>query len=247
MAFNPFYGFKEHGAEPPIQAIKVKGLAEGEHGRSRDDYDQALAALLKNMYEVSGDPSGSVPELYLSPDDAEICKRITKFAKEKIVWKHANELGTMLVPRKPDRYSAWENPLHTAKAGLTKALFFTHKGDEHRGYVFGRLGASPEQLVALCEDGKLRSLRSHELEKSKGIGWGALPNSEILRAALGIGKTYGVEYMNVSTNPKSKTLVEKLLENVPKNEWTNEELDPYGLTQHGLKREEDEEPTRVLY
>jgi hypothetical protein len=41
------------------------------------------------------------------------------------------------------------------------------------------------QLVALCEDGLLRSRRGPELTMgSKGIGWGRLPNPDYMRAHI---------------------------------------------------------------
>lgn len=158
---------------------------------------EKINRLLRHMAEISGDPSGSNPADYLSEQDA---KTVAEFVEI------ANELGwpasDTIVLRKTRNISpanafdrpAWVNPRNTAKSGLTKALFFPRAEDERRGYVFGELGLSPSQQVAICDDGLLRSLRGPELERSKGVGWGRLPDPGLLIDALANGSQAGIDY-----------------------------------------------------
>lgn len=226
MSYNPFYGFTEAGVTPPPSSA-IEHRPQGGPG-----YEVALRNLMTHMIEISGDPSGSYPEDYLDPDDAAVCRRVVGLANH-LGWPSSSELGPMEVP-KFDLYPARNSRLGMAKAGLTKLLFFKEAGEPHQAYVLGRLGASVDQLVALCDDGLLRSMRSHELDRSNGLGWGRLPDADLLNNALGIGRTHGVEFENVSTNPKSKTLAGKLLENVPPNLLDDATLAHFGLT--GFKR-----------
>lgn len=220
MSYNPFYGFTDAGASaPPHSNVRHRGDPRPDYATDvlpeydAEEHEAALRDLTADMLEISGDPSGSYPEDYMTEEDAEVCERVVELANY-LGWPNANDLGTMEVPRF-DLYPTRNSRLHIAKAGLTKLFFFKDRGEAHRGYILGKLGASPDQVVALCDDGLLRSYRSHELDRSNGIGWGRLPDPDILHAALDIGREHGVEHQNVSTNPKSKTLAAKLLENVP--------------------------------
>jgi hypothetical protein len=237
MAYNPFYNFTEAGASPPPRndAIRHRKYNAAEYAHALDD-------LMDNMYEISDDPSGSKPEDYMSRDDAEVCRRVAGLADD-IGWVNANEFGRMKTSREPPeilpdwlrsrlQIPAWKTRRHIARTALMTAVAFKETGEGHRGYILGVLGASPDQLVALCDDGRLRSLRADELDRSKAFGWGRLPDPDKLNAALGIGKVQGVEYMNVTSNPKSKTLAGKLLENVPGELLTEDLLARHGLTDY---------------
>lgn len=202
MSFAPF---DKHPGNPAIPHREI-GSAE---------YKEAVDRLAAHMYKISDDPSGSNPADYLSPEDADFCARFVEVANQH-GWPHAGVIemrtpGRALAPVgwllfRDKSVPTWTKPLRTAKAGLTKVLFFPRQ-EEHKGYVFGRLGASLRQPVALCDDGLLRSLRGRELYKSKGLGWGRLPDPDLLKPALGIGKCEGVDY----TNFKSATLKQLLM------------------------------------
>lgn len=142
-----------------------------------------LDNLARHMYEISDDPSGSDPSLYFNnEEDQKTLKQFLRMATE-LDWPDAEPIIDMRASRKG--IPAWTGSLRTAKAGLTKALFFPKIKDTQRGYLFGRLNVKPTQQVAICEDGRLRSLRSGAaLIESKGIGWGRLPDREYLLPAI---------------------------------------------------------------
>jgi hypothetical protein len=199
MALNPYSTL-----HPGNKAIKYREHDTPEHLAAIDE-------LAKHMYEISDDPSGSDPIEYLSPKDMEICERFVVEAKNAH-WPNASLLDFRLYRDTPAAKAirlngrpAWSSPARIAKGGLTQALFFP-KIEQHRGYIFGHLGIVPSQAVALCDDGKLRSLRGADLPSSKGIGWGILPKPALLMPALAPGHLQGVEYSNAGSLSLEATL-----------------------------------------
>jgi hypothetical protein len=171
----------------------------------------AKAALVKRMEEISDDPSGSDPADYLSPEDAETCEQFVALANT-IGWPNSDEIGmrTSRIPGIP----VWTSSRRTAKAGLTKFLFYPKTGATHRAYKFGKLSIMPTQAVALCDDGLLRSHRVSGIDRSLGDGWGRLPEPEYLAPVLAKGQAYGVNY----TNAGSETLSQLLLGRIPRED-----------------------------
>jgi len=211
MAFSPFN--PRNGGD----GLRYKQLGP--------EHTQAVDCLRDHMVEISDDPRGSDPEGYLSPEDIQVLQEFKAYADEK-GWPGAVEAG--MLTGKSEAIKAWSPPLeprrfikiinaqNTAKAGLTKALFFSEAGGESRGrkgYIVGRLsfgGGSYEPLVAFTDDGKLVMQRDPRLPTSKGIGWGRLPDLDILNAALPIGKRYGVNYSNVKSKPLRDLLYQQV-------------------------------------
>lgn len=200
---------------------KINGkFAEAEKGK-----DLHLD-LFKQMYEISDDPSGSDPAKYLSPKDAETCRLITDLADDR-GWPGASWFEMRANKRGLD---AWTKPRNFAKTSLTKAILFPAI-NHCRGYVFAHTNTVPSQLVALCEgkcegedgediNGVLLSERGPELDHSRGIGWGRLPDSKKIAAARAKGGAYGVSYTNV----ESLSLVELLLAKMPKEALKDADL-----------------------
>jgi hypothetical protein len=188
-----------------------KKFKEGEEGR------EVQRELFEHMYEISDDPSGSDPAKYLSPEDAETCKEVAKLA-DSLDWPGASLLEMRSSRR--GNIDAWTKPRNFAKTSLTKAIVFPVIAGR-RGYVFGHTSTVPSQLVALCEgkcegedgediNGVLLSKRGPELERSKGIGWGRLPDPGKIAAARAKGEAYGISYANVESLPLAKLLLKKM-------------------------------------
>lgn len=109
---------------------------------------------------------------------------------------------------KRENVPIWVKPQTTAIRGLTKAAISRRTGESHKGYIFARLGFEhPTQLVAFCDDGKLRSLRGRELSRSYALGWGRLPDAELVEPVLASGRTHGVDIVNYGSKSLSRTLL----------------------------------------
>ena len=80
----------------------------------------------------------------------------------------------------------WTSIPNMAKTVVGKAVLYPKISDTQPGYpYFARLNTTPTQQLAICRDG-IRSLRGSggELTKSKGMGWGRLPNPRYLLDAI---------------------------------------------------------------
>lgn len=211
LEFNPRV---KQGADPGIRpdfdpkseldlviASRLGSFASAENGITN------RRALANHMHDISNNSSGSDPRLYLTASEADICDQFIKIARGA-GWPNAQPIymRKAVISRIP----AWKNSRHIAKAGLTKALFYPQCDIERKGYVIGKLHMVHGQPVALCDDGKLRSLRGDELTRSKGIGWGRLPDRDKLLAAL--------HPTRVPINYGPRPLSEKLLDNIPGNQ-----------------------------
>ncbi len=136
------------------------------------------------MEEISGDPSGTDPALYLNGEELETLDRFIGMVEgnnDGPGWPDAEPIIHM---RSAEGVRAWTSSMNIAKSGLFKALLLPKTGDTQLGYVFARLNIMPTQQVAICKDGKLRSKRGHELIRSNGVGWGALPDPVFLAEAI---------------------------------------------------------------
>lgn len=170
----------EYSLNQELQHAVAKRREEFDAGNPLEESVGRLN-LAKHMRKISGDPSGSELHRYLRKEDVETCEQFLGMATE-LQWPGslAIDMRACRIPGVP----AWTSGLRTAKAGLTKVLFYPKIDETRRGYYFGRLRMIPSQHVALCSDGYLRSLRGDELPKSYGIGWGVLPDPELLLAAI---------------------------------------------------------------
>ena len=192
----------------PERTIIVNGaIQKPEFDQAK--YDRAHNALFDHMYEISDDPSGSDPTDYLSQADVEELRSSLATAKASPDWKNASllDMQKIWVPGFED---AWKGPLTTAKVGLTKFLWFRKKGEPHWGIIFGHLSIEPSQAVAVRDDGLLVSKRGTELQKSKGVGWGRLPDPEKMMPVLAPGKMHGVNYSNVYSAPLRTVMKNRL-------------------------------------
>lgn len=146
--------------------------------------------LLDHMFEISGDPSGSPLDLYLDEEEVAQCQQFLQLAEE-LAWPDSVNINMRTgskLPFSSFAFSAWRTNLNNTKADLTKGLFFPETS-QNKGYVFGKLGLASSQQVALCYDGLLRSYRGRELKKSKGIGWGRLPDPGLMTPLLSSGRS----------------------------------------------------------
>jgi hypothetical protein len=197
----------------PYKSPLVRALEEVDtSNQSSADHQLALMRLKEHMYDISDDPRGSDPYAYMSFEDARTCEEFTDLANSR-GWPNTSPLE-MRIPRLPGIPligHAWTNARNTEQSLLTKKLFFTTSASE-KGYAFGKLGIEPPQLVALCSDGLLRSLRgsNYELSRSKAYGWGRLPHPDILVGARAVGAANGVEYSNSSLQNLGQILVAKM-------------------------------------
>src|SRR5262249_23495007 len=81
----------------------------------------------------------------------------------------------------------WTSRKSVGRSALSKTLWYPRAGEPQQGYVFAKLNIPevlPMQSVAVCRDGLLYSLRHTELDKSRGMGWGRLPEPDIMLAAV---------------------------------------------------------------
>jgi hypothetical protein len=171
------------------------------------------------MEIISDNPEGSDPSDYLSPEDAETVRKFHGLY-DSLNWLEADQLEGMKTGPS-DRIPGWKEAEHVAKAALTKRLFYRHPagGEPQPGIIFAKLSTSnPRQLVALRADGKLVSKRGTELEKSYGIGWGKLPDKDIMEPALPAGCSYGVDYTNANSLSLNDILVGSLSKRLSNSE-----------------------------
>lgn len=168
----------------------VKG-APRKKAHEGSELREAGRRLFQHMIDISDDPTGSDPAEYLHPQDAETCRQFVDWAKANH-WPGARDLSMRSAWMKGWTDSvlghrvalpAWRSSPHSVKAPWTKRLFFPVVS-EWQGYSFGKLRMASGQVVALCDDGLLRSERGPELTRSKGIGWGRLPDKDVLLAAV---------------------------------------------------------------
>ena len=99
--YNTFYGFTEAGASAPPNNDAIRHRDQ-ETRPGAPGYEVALRDLMTHMIEISGDPSGSDPEDYMDPDDAQVCRRVVALANQ-LGWPSASEFEPMEVPNS-DRY-----------------------------------------------------------------------------------------------------------------------------------------------
>lgn len=192
----------EHAPGTPIthdfnQAIG-KRLLDGRARLQDTDTDQenhrrAVRALLNNMYEVSGDPSGSDPEDYFDEGDVATLKSFNAIMKHLYPggWPVKGDMTTHDLSMRVGwlgQKHIWTRRDRSAKSGTFNLTRTRKLGAGRLGIKFAQLGTSPTQQVALGEDGKLYSERDPgALNKSKGLGWGRLPDPDLTRAALSRG------------------------------------------------------------
>jgi len=162
---------------------------------SHEEKLRARRELSRDMYEKSGDPSGSDPSSYLAAEDVQLLSQFVELANAAS-WPHATtfDLKSPWSPLGVLGVKAWRKPTDTGKSWLKRDFVMHRIGGTHQGYVFGQLSTRPSQGVAICDDGLLRSHRGPELARSNGYGWGALPKPELLLSNLDKGQIYPVNY-----------------------------------------------------
>jgi hypothetical protein len=143
--------------------------------------DEATRLLRAHMGEISGNPEGSDPSVYLNESDAAVVAEFVDIASS-LGWP-ASEPIEMLKHNIPGK-AAWTNPRYAAKNNVVRGIFFHRVSPQLRGYRFGKLRTPLGQPVAIAEDGNLYSLRGTELTASDGVGWGALPDRPYLDDAI---------------------------------------------------------------
>lgn len=179
--------------QPTDDIHKVVGRMLSDHRAELGDSDAhhqehaaAIQALLHRMYEISDEPAGAEPADYFEPDDV---ATLMSFADimDHMGWPEAGALDMRVGRLGSD---IWKSGHSTAKHPLFNWTR-TQKIDRGnlRGYQFAQFGTIPTQQIAFGNDRKLYSLRSHELSHSKGSGWGALPEPDLVLAALSKGHT----------------------------------------------------------
>lgn len=158
-----------------VHELAGKQFASSESSRLKQEH---LGKLFEHMYDISGDHSGSEPSLYLRKEDEETLEQFLELAFE-LNWVDSEPID-MRVSRVPG-VKAFPHGMHTARTGLSNALFFHQTGPQRRGYAFARLNMAQTQRVAICDDGLFRSKRGPELASgSKGKGWGVLPRPDYM-------------------------------------------------------------------
>ena len=155
--------------------------------------ERILAAkrLLDHMRDISGNPKGSAPEPYLKAKELEVLEKFLRLANA-VGWAGSDEIS-MRTSRLPNARVQNGSATQAVKGGIALALATGQTGKKHRGYIFGSLNIPERQLVAICDDGELRSLRGRELYTgSFGKGWGLLPDTELMEPVLAPGASTGI-------------------------------------------------------
>jgi hypothetical protein len=184
----------------------------------------------EHMAEISGDPSGSDPSLYLPQEDVRTLENFVKMADD-LGWPNSTDISM-----KTRRYEAvpqmnkipvWHSSKHVAKAALTKRLFLK-QNETYKGYVFGYLSlAKPPQTVAICSDGNIRSLRGAELRHSNGLGWGKLPDPELMDNMIAASRHVNPVHYGLNG---SEPLASVLKSRIPWDISKNTDFEKYGLS-----------------
>ena len=172
--------------------------------RGKAEIEKGIHELGHHLEDISGDPSGSDPMDYLI--DPSHRHSFDKFFDE---WAAAGFPGAAPLPMqvRRDGKPAWghgktlitRRPLHNhghSYPPTQKALkfLFKTKGAPAEGFVWSILGCkSYPQLIAVCTDRTLRSMRGPELHESEGYGWGRLPDFAVLEPALNENLHDGVD------------------------------------------------------
>jgi hypothetical protein len=142
-----------------------------------NESELALHSLQEHMVDISGDPHGSDPADYMSPDDVKILEEFVDIASS-LDWPGAEPIN--MLKHRTGR-PAWSSTEYSGRSGLVKSVFYRPvRLTPLRGYRLGKLHMPLGQPVAIAEDGKLYSERGSEMTRSYGMGWGVLPDRECL-------------------------------------------------------------------
>jgi hypothetical protein len=144
--------------------------------------ENRMRSLRKHMVDISDDPSGSDPAKYLKPYEVAIINNLVDLAQQPGVDLQGRQI-TLKKPWLPG-FMAYRKPANVHTQALTEMLMFKELMRCSALGIGHTIGGLNQPVVMDPQTGLLYSQRGEELQRSKAIGYGRLPDAEILEWAL---------------------------------------------------------------